>query len=144
MNWEAVDFIKSHEGCKLTAYQDQKGVWTVGWGSTGPDIKEGTVWTQDQADKDLVTRLQKIELQLSLVLTRDVMSQHQLTACTSFIYNLGFSAFKSSTLLKEINSEDDISAAKQFISWDHIGLVENKGLLIRRLQEATLYLQGTK
>jgi len=26
------------EGCKLTAYQDQVGVWTIGYGHTGPEV----------------------------------------------------------------------------------------------------------
>ena len=46
------------EGCKLTAYWDEFGqVWTIGWGITGPDVKEGTVWSQQHADFRLMQRL---------------------------------------------------------------------------------------
>lgn len=46
------------EGCRLTAYWDAFGkVWTVGWGATGPDIREGTVWSQQHADYRLLQRL---------------------------------------------------------------------------------------
>lgn len=46
------------EGCRLSAYWDEFGkVWTVGWGATGADIKEGTVWSQQHADFRLLQRL---------------------------------------------------------------------------------------
>ena len=47
------DLVKQFEGCKLKAYKCPAGVWTVGWGSTGPDVTENTVWTQQQADDRL-------------------------------------------------------------------------------------------
>lgn len=143
MNWSAVDFIKSFEGCRLQSYKDQGGVWTIGWGSTGPSIVEGLVWTQDQADRDLATRVQKLEDQFHLYVTRNSLSQDQVTALTDFAYNLGFGALIGSTLLKYIESGNDLTAAKAFCSWDHIGVTENKGLLIRRLSEALLYLKGS-
>jgi lysozyme len=52
--------VASDEGCRLTAYPDPLSgadPWTVGYGSTGPGIVEGTVWTQEQADADLQNRL---------------------------------------------------------------------------------------
>ena len=54
----AAKLAKLSEGCRLTAYWDAFGkVWTVGWGATGPDIKEGTVWSQPHADFRLLQRL---------------------------------------------------------------------------------------
>ena len=54
--------LKQFEGCNLTAYQDQRGVWTIGYGHTGPEVKEGLVSTQAQADAqlaaDVATRAQ--------------------------------------------------------------------------------------
>ena len=46
----AAALIHSFEGCKLTAYQDSGGIWTIGYGHTGPDVHAGLVWTQQQAD----------------------------------------------------------------------------------------------
>src|SRR5882757_9706835 len=40
---------KQFEGCLLTAYQDQVGVWTIGYGHTGTDVKEELTVTDDQA-----------------------------------------------------------------------------------------------
>jgi len=54
----AANLAKRSEGCRLTAYWDAFGkVWTVGWGATGPDVREGTVWSQQHADARLMQRL---------------------------------------------------------------------------------------
>lgn len=53
----AIPEINGQEGCRLLAYQDQFGVWTVGWGDTGPGIVAGTRWTQAQANDALLARL---------------------------------------------------------------------------------------
>ena len=37
------------EGCRLTAYQDQVGVWTIGYGHTGPDVTPGLTITEEQS-----------------------------------------------------------------------------------------------
>lgn len=142
MNQIAVDFIKAHEGCKLTAYQDQGKVWTIGWGATGSDIVAGLVWTQEQADARLGTDLAKCEVAVIKLLNKR-LPDRALAALDSFCYNLGSGALASSHLLQCINNGDYIGAAKAFIVWDHIGQTEIKGLLIRRLEEAALFLRGT-
>ena len=43
--------IKRFEGCRLRAYLCPAGIRTVGWGSTGPDVKLGVSWTQEQAER---------------------------------------------------------------------------------------------
>jgi lysozyme len=141
MNQIAVDFIKAHEGCRLTAYQDAGGIWTIGWGATGPDIKQGSVWTQEQADGRLVIDVAKTETAVLKLLKRK-LSDQSLAALDSFAYNLGAMALGSSHLIQCVNSGDDVGAAKGFLPYDHVGKVEIKGLLIRRLEEAVLYLRG--
>jgi len=52
--------VERDEGCRLIAYPDPLSgadPWTIGYGATGPSIKQGTVWTQEQADTDLANRL---------------------------------------------------------------------------------------
>lgn len=134
-------FIQQHEGCRLTAYPDSGGVWTVGWGSTGPDIVSGTVWTQAQADFRLSVDVQSVADKVAALLKR-ALSDNSTAALISLAYNIGINALASSHLLSCINNGDDIGAAKAFISWDHVGQTEIKGLLLRRLQEAVLYLGG--
>lgn len=44
-------YTQQNENCRLVAYQDSvHGVWTIGYGCTGPDIGLGTEWTQNQAN----------------------------------------------------------------------------------------------
>ena len=43
--------LEREEGCRLSAYQDTRGIWTVGYGHAY--VAPGTVWTQAQADAQL-------------------------------------------------------------------------------------------
>lgn len=47
--------VKSAEGCRLVAYRDSLGYWTIGYGHKLPEGRDwaGTVWTQEQADSQL-------------------------------------------------------------------------------------------
>ena len=45
--------LRAEEGCRLKAYQDREGSWTIGWGHTGPGVRQGLSWTQAQADAQL-------------------------------------------------------------------------------------------
>lgn len=54
--------LKVGEGCRLSAYQDTVGVWTVGWGHAY--VHPGTVWTQAQADAQLLADVAHTEASL--------------------------------------------------------------------------------
>ena len=41
---------KSFEGLNLAAYVDQRGVWTVGYGHTGPNVHVGLQITEEEAE----------------------------------------------------------------------------------------------
>nr|WP_205208480.1 hypothetical protein [Chromobacterium haemolyticum] len=43
-----IKLIQQFEGLRLKAYQDAVGVWTIGYGHTGPDVTPGLVITQAQ------------------------------------------------------------------------------------------------
>lgn len=45
-----IDYLKINEGLRLEAYRDTVGVWTVGYGQTGPKIVEGTRVTLEEAE----------------------------------------------------------------------------------------------
>ena len=138
----AADFIREFEGLRLTAYQDQRGVWTCGYGSTGPDVIKGTVWTWDQAERRFENDLTKFQ-NIVGKLTTARLSPKQEAAMISFAYNCGDAAFATSTLLTVINQQDWLNVPAQMIRWDHVDGQPNKGLLIRRLREAALFLEGT-
>lgn len=46
--------IQVFEGCKLVSYLDSGGVWTIGYGHTGPDVTHSSTITQQQAEDLLV------------------------------------------------------------------------------------------
>lgn len=45
--------LMRQEGLRLNAYRDTKGIWTIGYGHTGPDVREGVTWTRDKAERAL-------------------------------------------------------------------------------------------
>jgi lysozyme len=135
----AEEFIKSQEGCRTKAYQDTGGVWTVGYGSTGPDVNEGTVWTQEDCDKRLRLDLLMIEKDIERSVTVP-LTENQITALSSFIYNVGFHAFQNSTLLKRLNEKEYDTAAEEFLRWDKDNGKRVKGLSERRARERKLFL----
>jgi len=42
-----IDDLKRDEGCRLKAYQDTEGYWTIGYGHA--HVEPGTKWTQEKA-----------------------------------------------------------------------------------------------
>lgn len=54
-----IDDLKSDEGCRLKAYQDTLGIWTVGVGHA--HVSPDTVWTQSQADEQLARDIETAE-----------------------------------------------------------------------------------
>lgn len=42
-------FLSILEGVRLHSYKDVVGVWTIGYGHTGPEVAEGQTITQDEA-----------------------------------------------------------------------------------------------
>lgn len=137
-----IDLIHSFESLKLKAYPDPGSKdgkpWTIGWGSTGPDIKEGTVWTKDQADARFAKGLSKFEIGVSKSVSAD-LKQHQFDALVSFAYNVGLGNFLSSTLLKMLNEGFYANAGLQFLRWDKNDGKVMAGLNRRRKAELKLF-----
>lgn len=143
---QAVDLIKDFEGFQSQAYKDIVGIWTVGYGFTGEDVKEGVRITPDQADQMLKDRLKYYarSVQQACTLTP---SPFQLGAMTSLAYNVGVGNFQKSTLLKRHNSGQHEAAADQFLVWNKARisgvLQEVAGLTRRRVAERAMYIEGT-
>lgn len=134
----AVDMIKRFEGCRLESYQDQGGVWTIGWGSTGPGIRENLKISQRVADGMLLGDIGWLSQDLAQLVGIS-LNQNAFDACMSLVYNIGLGAFKSSTMLKLILQHKLSLAAEEFPKWDHVQGVVSPGLLARRLAEQTLF-----
>ena len=65
-----LSLIKRFEGVRLIAYPDVGGVWTIGWGHTGPDVVRGMEITQEEADALLVKDVSKFARGVEKLLSR--------------------------------------------------------------------------
>ena len=136
-----IDLIKSFEGCKLTSYKCPAGVWTIGWGTTGPTIVSGLKWSQEQADSAFEKHLAEFSQGVTDLLKVPV-TQSQFDALVSFAYNVGLGALRKSTLLRLLNSGDYSGAAGEFGKWINKGTDFEAGLRRRREAERQLYAGG--
>jgi lysozyme len=133
--------IRDSEGCELTAYQCPAGVWTIGWGYTGNDIKKGLVWTQEKADECLlVIAMKTIDYTLKASPILKTASPSKQAAIADFIYNLGIGNYKLSTLKKKVDEGRWSEAFTEIQRWNKCGGKVLRGLTIRRNKEASLLL----
>ena len=133
----AISLIRQFEGCRLTAYQDQGGIWTIGWGDT-ENVQPGMTITQADADQRLVSRVDQTargaDNALAITLTAS-----QAGACIDLAYNIVVGAFAGSTLLKDINRGNFSDVPTQFLRWNKVGGQPNAGLTRRRQAEINLW-----
>ena len=140
---KGIALIKQFEGCKLTAYQDSVGVWTIGYGWTKPvdgkPIRAGMTIKQETAERLLKTGLVSYENDVSRLFKVD-LTQGQFDALVSFTYNLGARSLSTSTLLRKLNAGDCAGAADEFLRWNKAGGKVLNGLTRRREAERALFL----
>jgi lysozyme len=129
---------KQFEGLELKAYQDSVGVWTIGYGHTGTDVKPGLVITEAQASVLLAADVAWAVTCVNKSVTSAV-NQNQFDAMVDFVFNLGCAAFGGSTLLRMVNARDFAGAAGQFGRWNKAGGKVLAGLTKRRTAEAALF-----
>jgi lysozyme len=138
---EGIAFTQSWEGCSLTPYQDEGGVWTNGIGNT-TDVDPNVTITQEQADADFVRNGEPLDAALNKI--NFTFAQNQYDALRDFGFNEGVEALLHSTLLAHIESGGDIAGL--FELWDKVRedgvLTVSAGLLRRRKAEDNLYTNG--
>jgi lysozyme len=143
------DLIKSFEACekaigggRFQAYPDPGtggDPWTIGWGSTGPDIHKGLVWTQQQCDDRFAADVSCFALEVDKLIGPASTTQSEFDAMVSLAYNIGLGNFGSSTLLELHKAGRHAEAADQFLRWSRAGGKVMRGLTRRRAAEAALY-----
>ncbi len=136
-NKAGAHLIQVSEGCMLKAYRCPAGVLTIGYGSTGPHVREGMTITREQADQLLFNDLRRFEQAVEKLCP--VTTDNQFAALVSFAFNLGEDALRKSTLRKLHNLADYCCAQKQFARWNKAGGKVLPGLVKRRNLEAELY-----
>lgn len=139
--------IKQFEGCakkrpdgKFEAYPDPGTggePYTIGWGSTGKDIRKGLVWTQAECDARFAKHIQSFVADVNTALEGAKTTQNQFDALVSFHYNTG-AVFKATLTKLHKAGKYDLAAA-EFGKWVNAGGKRMNGLVRRRAAEAELY-----
>ena len=137
LGYNGTKILKFFEGCKLTAYQDSVGVWTIGYGHT-KGVYEGMTITQEEAEQMLLTELEEYEGYVEKYVTVP-LTQNQFDALVVWVYNLGPTNFRNSTLLKELNAGNYTAAGQEITRWNKAGGKVLAGLVKRREAEAKLF-----
>lgn len=135
-------FIQKWEGCRLDAYKDVAGVWTIGYGHTSmagpPKVVPGLRITMTEADAILARDLGRYEAGVSKAITRPA-TQNQFDAMVSLCYNIGEGAFARSSVVRHFNAGDMDKAAASFALFRKSGGKVVQGLVNRRAAEAALF-----
>jgi lysozyme len=146
---DCITLVQQFEGCAkkqangtYNSYPDPGtggDPWTIGWGTTGPDIKPGLNWTQQQCDDRFTQDLTKFAVGVANAIGGAATTQQQFDALVSFSYNVGIGNLTKSTLLKLHKAGDYVGAANQFGLWNKAAGKVLPGLTKRRAAEAALY-----
>lgn len=130
------ELIRRFEGLRLRAYLCPAGVWTCGYGSTGPDVGPGTVWTLEYATQ----RMRQDAQRFAAGTLRLCPGLHSgfLAAIADFAYNLGLTRLKASTLRRRILAGDWEGACDELVKWTRGGGRVLPGLVLRRAAEVRL------
>lgn len=144
------DLIKHFEGCRLAAYRDSGGIWTIGWGAThypdGSKVRPGDTIDQAQADALLSRDVRRFSGYVDNSLDVSFLNQNQYDALTSFCYNRGPGNMDESRvfqLIKQNPCNPLIRTA--FLDSENVTDHAGKrldGLISRRKSEAWLYRYG--
>lgn len=138
MDEAGISFLVNEEGIVLHPYLDKNKVATIGVGSTwwedGSKVKmSDKPITRERAIALFKTTLKHYELTVYST-TRDDINQHQFNSLVSICYNIGVNGFKSSTLLRLVNTNpNDPAISEAFKMW------KKPDLLQRRIREANMY-----
>lgn len=128
-------------GGKFKAYPDpgsHNGLpWTIGWGSTGDDVKRDTVWTQKQCDDRFAADMKIYAKEVRAAIGDAPTTQNQFDALVSFHYNTG--RISTATLTKRHIAKDYAGAREAFGWWIKNDGKVLRGLVLRRKAESDLY-----
>jgi len=156
---EGLQFLKSVEGSKLKAYVDVAGHLTIGVGHklTAQELKTKVIvvkgkaisWSNGISQEDVDDLLDQDTNYFEKVINVHIktqLSQNQFDALVSFVFNVGASAFLSSTLLRKINAQLLHHVPGELLKWNKITdpqtkkKVMSRGLSNRRTKEINLWL----
>lgn len=136
--------IAYHEGTVNAVYLDPVGIPTSCTGHTGPDTTRDMVG-QHRSDAVCARLLEQDTKAAQSAVKRCVLvpvTQAQFDSMVSFTFNVGGSAFCSSTLVRKLNAGDCLGAGAEFSRWTKARGRELRGLVVRRADERAAFETG--
>ena len=135
--------ICSFEKCRLTAYLDQGGTPTIGWGHIA-GVHMGDTCTQQQADLWLEEEIAEYAYYVNRTVDTYHWTQYEFDALVSFTYNCGPGNLNSLTNHNRRTKQQIIDAFPTFnkVRVDGVKKVSD-GLVRRRREELQLFTTGT-
>lgn len=136
MTKKTLEQLKKFEGCRLEAYRDPVGIWTIGYGHTH-GVYNGMTISLETAEEYLVQVIESIEGVIEGIPGCKELSPNRWDAIVSLAYNIGLGNFKKSTLLKKLQKNpDNPTIYQEFLRWNKAKGKKLEGLTRRRQWEA--------
>lgn len=136
INNEGLNLIKESEGLRLKAYKCPAGVWTIGYGHTGKDVKKGMVITEEKATELLKRDIARFERHVSAYDKIYHFTNNEFSALVSFAFNLG-----SITGLTKNGTRTKQQIANKMLEYCYARGKKLNGLYTRRQKERRLFLK---
>ena len=142
----AIDLIKRFEGYRRTAARLDDGRWTIGYGHT-KTARQGVEVSEADAEALLIYDLMEVAGAVN-ALVYTPLNQNQFDALAAFVFNIGVSGFRGSSVLRRINEGALLQAACAMEMWRKADLDGERivvdALVRRRAAEKYLFLTPTK
>lgn len=133
---EGIVLIKSFEGFRPRAVQDEDGRWIIGYGHTA-SAREGL--TVAEADAELLLQYDLMPVVKALnEQVHSALNQHQFDALASFAVSVGVDRFLASDVLQRLNEGHAGQAADALIGWPEDASADAR--LRRRAAERALFV----
>ncbi|MDQ3124461.1 MAG: lysozyme [Pseudomonadota bacterium] len=133
---EGMVLIKSFEGFRPRAVQEEDGRWVIGYGHTA-SAREGL--TVAEADAELLLQYDLMPVVKALNgQVQSPLNQHQFDALASFAASVGVDRFLASDVLQRLNEGHAGQAADALIGWPEDASADAR--LRRRAAERALFV----
>ena len=142
MSANGLKALMQREGVRLKAYQDQRGIWTIGVGHTSmagpPSVFRGLTLTEAEVEAIFAHDVAKYATGVAEAINKPA-TQSQFDAMTSLCYNIGVGGFTGSTVVHKFNLGEVQGAADAFLMWE-----KPSSLVSRRVAERKQFLGESK
>ena len=139
INQSGLELIGNAESCRRDPYMCPARILTVGIGSTGK--VENRRYTDDEIAKMWITDIRAAEKCVNQYANGQRMADNQLSAITSFTFNVGCGALQRSTLARYAKREQWPQMCGELSKWVYIGKEKSNGLINRRGKEFELCIK---